>query len=217
MNIEQLELPMLGWNPPKMARNILASDIMRKDIIALEPKERVGRLLEIIRGTKHHAFPVVDRIEPGMTEANFPNYGRLKGLILRSQLFTLIRKKHFTKDYEGNVIADGASNISMSDFAETYPDYEVPISSLHLGVEEERYWIDLRPFMHQSPHRVSLNSSLGSIFRLFRGLGLRHIFVVNDDNRLRGVITRKDIARFKQHRVGGKYLIREMYIADQTQ
>lgn len=75
MNIEQLEIPVLGWNPPKMSRNILASNIMRKDIIAMEPKERVGRLLGIIKGTRHHAFPVVDRIEPGMSEAQFPDYG----------------------------------------------------------------------------------------------------------------------------------------------
>jgi hypothetical protein len=27
---------------------------MRKDVIALEPKERVGRLLDIIKNTRHH-------------------------------------------------------------------------------------------------------------------------------------------------------------------
>jgi chloride channel 7 len=94
---------------------------MRKDIIALEPKERVGRLLEILKGTKHNAFPVVDRIEPGLTEAQFPDYGRLKGLILRSHIYTLLRKKHFTKDHEGKHVVEGATNITMSDFTESYP------------------------------------------------------------------------------------------------
>lgn len=122
MNIEQMEIPILGWNPPKLSRNILASDIMRKDIIALEPKERVGRLLEIIKSTKHNAFPVVDRIDPAITDAQFPDYGRLQGLILRSQIFTLLRKKHFTKDYEGHNPVEGATNITIADFAESYPE-----------------------------------------------------------------------------------------------
>lgn len=116
-----MEIPILGWNPPKMARNILASDIMRKDVIALEPKERVGRLLDIIKNTRHHAFPVVDRIEPGLTEAQFPNYGRLKGLILRSQIFTLLKKKHFTRDYDGHEVVEGSGSLTMADFTESYP------------------------------------------------------------------------------------------------
>lgn len=58
-----------------MARNILASDTMRKDVVALEPRERVGRLLHIINDTKHHGFPVVDRIDPPIAEAKVPgNY-----------------------------------------------------------------------------------------------------------------------------------------------
>lgn len=64
-----MEIPFLGWSPPKMARNILASDIMRKDVIALEPRECVSRLLDILKNTKHHAFPVVDKIEPNLNEA----------------------------------------------------------------------------------------------------------------------------------------------------
>ncbi|KAI6191174.1 hypothetical protein M3Y97_00199300 [Aphelenchoides bicaudatus] len=214
INIEQMEIPILGWNPPKMARNILASDIMRKDVIALEPKERVGRLLDIVKNTRHHAFPVVDRIEPGLTEAQFPNYGRLKGLILRSQILTLLKKKHFTRDYEGKEPVDGSSNLTMIDFTESYTQPELSIADLHLSVEEERCWVDFRAFYHQSPHRVPKTSSLGAIFRLFRGLGLRHVFVVNDDNRVRGIITRKDIARFKQHRVRNRYLVREVYISE---
>lgn len=51
---------------------------MRKDVVALEPRERVGRLLDILKNTPHHAFPVVDRIEPSLTETQFPDYGRLK-------------------------------------------------------------------------------------------------------------------------------------------
>jgi chloride channel 7 len=32
---------------------------------------------------------------------------------------------------------------------------------------------------------------------MFRGLGLRHLVVVNDKNEVMGMITRKDLARFR--------------------
>ncbi|CAD5234625.1 unnamed protein product [Bursaphelenchus xylophilus] len=213
INIEQLEIPLLGWHPPKLCRNILTQNIMRKDVVALQPKERVGHILDILKSTKHHAFPVVDKIEAGVTESQFPDYGRLKGLILRSQLITLIKKKHFTIDSEGRHPVVGARPVSLYDFNVDYPNFKTPTQDFGVTLEEERAWLDFRPFINQSAHRVPLNASLGSIFRLFRGLGLRHIFVVNDDNRLRGIITRKDVARFQEKRVRGRLIIQEAYIA----
>ena len=120
-NIEQAEIPMLGWDAPQASRNILASDIMRKDAVALEPRERVGRLLDILKNTPHHAFPVVDRIEPSLSESQFPDYGRLKGLVLRSQILTLLTKKHFTRDYEGRQPVEEARFLVLDDFRESYP------------------------------------------------------------------------------------------------
>lgn len=38
--------------------------------------------------------------------------------------------------------------------------------------------------MHPSPHRVPLDASLGSIYQLFRGLGLRFLMVVDMENRV---------------------------------
>ncbi|CAD5229172.1 unnamed protein product [Bursaphelenchus okinawaensis] len=183
-NIEQLEIPLLGWHPPKLGRNILTQNIMRKDVVALQPKERVGHILDILKSTKHHAFPVVDKIEAGVTEAQFPDYGRLMGLILRSQLFALLKKRHFTIDVEGRHPVPGAEPICLSDFNKECSSSETPLHELNISGEDERAWMSFRPFIHQSPHRVPVNASLGSIYKLFRGLGLRHIFVVNDDNRM---------------------------------
>ena len=46
-------------------------------------------------------------------------------------------------------------------------------------------FMDLRPYMNPSPHRVPLEASLALMFQLFRGLGLRHILVVDEANRVR--------------------------------
>uniref|UniRef100_A0A1I7XVE2 ER membrane protein complex subunit 10 n=1 Tax=Heterorhabditis bacteriophora TaxID=37862 RepID=A0A1I7XVE2_HETBA len=58
------------------------------------------------------------------------------------------------------------------------------VDSLGLTTADEQCWIDLEPFLHPHPHRVPLNASLPFIFNLFRGLGLRYLAVVNDENKM---------------------------------
>lgn len=67
--------------------------IMRKDVVAVEPRERVQRVMEILRGTSHHGFPVVEWIRPPLQGEHYPNYGHLRGLILKTQLITLLRHR----------------------------------------------------------------------------------------------------------------------------
>lgn len=89
---------------------------MRKDVVALERRERVSRIVEILRSTLHHGFPVVDRIEESPYES-LPDYGRLKGYILRSQLFKLLENRIFEEE--------GASNSALpNDFYECQDDDE---------------------------------------------------------------------------------------------
>ncbi|KAL3077932.1 hypothetical protein niasHS_013461 [Heterodera schachtii] len=212
-HIDLAEVPLLGWDPPKLSRNILAKKVMRRDVVALERVENVGRIVEILRSTRHHGFPVVNRIDASIGDSQFPNYGNLLGIVFRSQLIVILQKKHFTLDYEGKYPANGHTPISLEDFSEFYPRVESKISQLGLTVADERSWVDLKPFMHPSPYRVPLDSSLDSIHRVFRGLGLRFLLVVDRENRLRGIITRKDIARFKERRVKGAYLVHEIHIS----
>ncbi|EFP05896.1 CRE-CLH-6 protein [Caenorhabditis remanei] len=207
-HIDLAEVPILGWNPPKMSRNILADRVMRKDVVALERRERVSRIVEILRSTLHHGFPVVDRIEESPYES-LPDYGRLKGYILRSQLFKLLENRIFEEE--------GSSNTGLpNDFYECQDDDDQMKSLTELGLTQydESCWLDIEPYMHPHPHRVPLNTSLPFIFRLFRGLGLRYLFVVNDDNHLRGVITRKDVARFRERRRNHEYHVDELYISE---
>uniref|UniRef100_A0A0N4VDM2 Chloride channel protein n=1 Tax=Enterobius vermicularis TaxID=51028 RepID=A0A0N4VDM2_ENTVE len=190
--IELAEVPFLGWNPPKLSRNILAEQVMRKDVVAMEPLERVSRILEILRTTQHHGFPVVDQINPSKGNNHLPDYGHIKGLILRSQLITLLQNRNQTDEIR----------------------YDRWLEKVRIATDEENCWVDLRRYLHPHPHRVPLNTSLQSIFTLFRGLGLRYLIVTDDENNVRGVITRKDIARFKEQRKIKRYSIRELFVSD---
>ncbi|KAL4855536.1 Chloride channel protein A [Chlorella vulgaris] len=53
--------------------------------------------------------------------------------------------------------------------------------------------LDLRPFMQRAPFVVNEDSSLGRGYRLFRTMGLRHMFVGPPHPLVAGMLTRKDI------------------------
>ncbi|EFO19166.2 chloride channel protein 7 [Loa loa] len=207
-HIELNEVPILGWCAPELSRNILAGSIMRKDVVTMMPKERVSRVVEVLHATSHHGFPVINEINSPSNEEEIPEYGHLKGLILKSQLIILIKKRVFYKDPDCQVLVDGSELVQLSDFAAEYP------TKLQLSEGDRNCWIDLTPYMHSSPYRVPLSASLPSIFHLFRGLGLRYVAVIDDENKLRGIITRKDLARFKGRRTFGNYAIWERFVSD---
>ncbi len=61
---------------------------------------------------------------------------------------------------------------------------------------EENYeeWIDLRPYMIESPLTVSLHDKFYKILDQFRLNHARHICVIDPSNgAIKGVITRKDL------------------------
>lgn len=53
--------------------------------------------------------------------------------------------------------------------------------------------LDLRPFMQRSPYIVNEDASLSRGYRLFRTMGLRHMFVSPPHPLVSGMVTRKDI------------------------
>ncbi|PAV60642.1 hypothetical protein WR25_14410 isoform B [Diploscapter pachys] len=165
--IDLAEVPVLGWHPPKMSRNILAEKVMRSDVIAVEPRIRVNRLLQILSTTKHHGFPVVDRIEESPTNRELPDYGHVKGIILREQIMKLLRNRVFTPDMDSPDTLTRQGNIILADFLEENHD-DMDLKNLPLTYEDEQCWVDLTPIMHPHPLRVTLNASLPFIYRIFR-------------------------------------------------
>ena len=47
--------------------------------------------------------------------------------------------------------------------------------------------------MNSCPYTVYANSKLTKVFRLYRGMALRHVPVVNLENEVVGIITRKEL------------------------
>lgn len=79
-------------------------------------------------------------------------------------------------------MVNGYKPVHLTDFRDAYPRYNVCLDNMSISSEDGNCWMNLERFMHPNPHRVPLNASLPSVFRLFRGLGLRYLIVVDDDN-----------------------------------
>ncbi|XP_030745389.1 H(+)/Cl(-) exchange transporter 7 [Sitophilus oryzae] len=197
-------VPLLPWEPPPLVRNIYASEVMSHPVVTLKCVENVGHILELLKLTTYNGFPVVD--PPLTDQKEVTTYGRIRGLILRSQLLVILNKKLF------NEISDEWEHTTAEVFRDQYPRY-LEISEISLTEEEKTYFIDLRPFMNPSPYTVLHSTSLSRTFRLFRGLGLRHLPIVNDTNEVIGMITRKDLARYRVWKHQGRLGVEELLIS----
>ena len=71
-----------------------------------------------------------------------------------------------------------------------YPRY-LPYSEL--SDEEKAMWVDLRPYMHETPHTIEETAVASQVFSQFRSMGLRHMVAVNKTGDVVGIVTRKDI------------------------
>lgn len=60
-----------------------------------------------------------------------------------------------------------------------------------LRESEMDHWLDLRPFMQRTPFVLQGNASMARAYRLFRTLGLHHMFVGSPKPPVIGMLTRK--------------------------
>ncbi|XP_044253357.1 H(+)/Cl(-) exchange transporter 7 [Tribolium madens] len=197
-------VPLLPWEPPPLVHNIYASEVMSHPVVTLKCVENVGHIVELLKLTSYNGFPVVD--PPLTDQSEVTTYGRIRGLILRSQLIVILKKKIFNEN------SDFWGDINVGIFRDEYPRYPT-IEQVCVSEVEKTYSIDLRPFMNPSPYTVLHSSSLPRMFRLFRALGLRHLPIVNDTNEVIGMVTRKDLARYRVWRHRGRMGVEELLIS----
>ena len=121
----------------------------------------------------------------------------------------------FYLDEETVNLVAGAKEPTMKEFRDAHPRCHIKLTHLTISEADRDCYMDLRPYLNPAPHRVPIHSTLSGIYQLFRGLGLRHLLVVDENSRLKGIITRKDLARFKEYRLKSKFHVQEIYISDE--
>ncbi|XP_076679949.1 chloride channel protein 7 [Andrena cerasifolii] len=205
-HIQMAGIPILPWEAPPLSNNIHASEIMSYPVVTLKTLDNVGHIVELLKCVTFNGFPVVD--PPSSDQSEIHSYGRFRGLILRSQLIVLLQNKIFNEYAES-----WDKDLGIKMFRDEYPRYPT-IEQVTVTDEEKTYTIDLRPFMNPSPYTLQHSATLPRTFRLFRALGLRHLPVVNETNEVIGIITRKDVARFRIWKHRGRMGLDELLITN---
>lgn len=185
IHIQLQSVPFLHWEAPMISHSLTSREVMSAPVTCLKRMEKVGFIVDILSDTSsnHNGFPVVENKPPS----------RLCGLILRSQLIVLLKHKVFV---ERANLGQTHKRLMLKDFRDAYPRFP-PIQSIHVSQDERDCLMDLTEFMNPSPYTVPQAASLTRVFKLFRALGLRHLVVVDNQNRVVGMVTRKDLARYR--------------------
>ncbi|ESO98209.1 hypothetical protein LOTGIDRAFT_114468 [Lottia gigantea] len=207
MNIEVSGIPLLSSEPPILCEHVKASEVMSQPVLALQTQEKVGTIIEILDSETYGGYPVVD------VRKKDQHYvvGKLRGIILKNQLLVLLEKKIFAP--EG--LLPPTSNIQMKDFDNPYPiGQRLQLKDITVTEEEKEYILDLKPYMNISPYTVGPSFSMPRVFRLFRGLGLRHLIIINDKFEVIGMVTRKDLAKFRSESKRGMLKVEHLTIQD---
>jgi chloride channel 7 len=114
-------LGMLNYHP--------VSEIMAKPVIMLQEIEKVRRVMEVLNTTSHNGFPVVNK------------EGKLRGLILRKTLCTLLKMKAYStpadapKQSDGGILLAQAATVFYDAIERVYPNYPT-VSNIKLADRE---------------------------------------------------------------------------------
>ncbi|XP_053323002.1 chloride channel protein C-like isoform X2 [Spea bombifrons] len=164
-----------------------ARDVMKKCAV-IHLKENVFSLAELLNNTSYNGFPIVYSPELGQQEV-------FLGTITRLELYMLLSNPKVFQKPETNGI-DTAVLKYQEVAVEKVPDEGQINSLLQMYSTDPQYqqlFINLEPYINKSAVSVQSHFSLQRTYVIFRTLGLRHLTVVDLQNRAVGMITRKDL------------------------
>ncbi|OMP01132.1 Cystathionine beta-synthase, core [Corchorus olitorius] len=180
-------LPYMEAHAEPYMKHLVARDVVSGPLVSFSGVEKVGNILIALKVTGHNGFPVID--EPPFAEAP-----ELCGLVLRSHLLVLLKKKIFSRE---RVLAGDQilRKFGAFDFAKAGSGKEIKIEDLDIEEDEMEMYVDLHPITNASPYTVVETMSLAKAAVLFRQLGLRHMCVVPKSQGrppVVGILTRHD-------------------------
>ncbi|XP_042518001.1 putative chloride channel-like protein CLC-g isoform X1 [Macadamia integrifolia] len=180
-------LPYLETHAEPYMRQLSVSDVVTGPLQVFNGIEKVSNIVHILKTTRHNGFPVID--EPPVSDSPL-----LHGLILRTHLILLLKKKSFLPTHVPTGI-DATKLFSADDFAKRGSGNSDKIEDIELTVEDMEMFVDLHPFTNASPYTVVETMSLAKALILFREVGLRHLLVVPKGSSISpvvGILTRHD-------------------------
>ncbi|KNE66402.1 hypothetical protein AMAG_11543 [Allomyces macrogynus ATCC 38327] len=215
LEIEEMHMAFLPHTaPPALTKTTVADRILEDEgslapenlaSIPLEPEFTVQEAIYLLRSTQFSGFPVVHATKQ-----------TLYGLLLRDQLLDLINRE--VERLTGKSVAATLDrkkkpvgllkrifgrrktpSVGLSTLADHQARFDQSTAELdHLmgaltpAVLQLRLDLVVQEVMNRSPRVVYPETSAAKAYTMFRGLGVRHLMVVDFDNVAVGILTRSD-------------------------
>jgi len=179
-------IPYLELHPPQSTFSASATDAMQTNVICFHAIERVSRIVEVLKNTKHNGFPVVSKDSDDKSKT-------YRGFILRKQLLILIHcKQYYPAD------SSGASGMIDYEYYMSQMNHSWKLEHVQLPPldSQKDFALDLRPYMDKSQVIIQHTFSFMDAYRLFSTQALRHLPVVNEYFQVVGIFTRHDLLKF---------------------
>eukprot|EP01112_Ceratiomyxa_fruticulosa_P015925 TRINITY_DN4769_c0_g2_i1.p1 TRINITY_DN4769_c0_g2~~TRINITY_DN4769_c0_g2_i1.p1 ORF type:complete len:808 (-),score=128.85 TRINITY_DN4769_c0_g2_i1:106-2529(-) len=206
-------IPFLHTHPPHGLMLLEVGDVMATRVVCMREVESVRYVLQVLRSDNHNGYPVVRGEIPSRSNSNnnngnnsggyqdsgsdspnnsgaLPGSRQYKGLILRAQLLVMLQYRIF---HDGN--RNLRPDFDFERFSRAISFFPPKLDFLErmIGPSDREMQMDLRPFMNMSAITIHTNFSAGEAYRIFRTLGLRHLTVIDSNNDVVGMVTRKDL------------------------
>ncbi|XP_048583909.1 chloride channel protein D [Nematostella vectensis] len=173
-----------------------ASHAMAKPPIVVHRVESITNLANLLLDNPHGGYPVVQQVESGVEV--------FVGMISRNDISILLSREDLFSSRENLTAEEEAVDVTKLDYYLMNKGY-IPHAdrlndTLHHYEADPKYhrlFIELTPYVNHSAPSVQENFSLHRTYIIFRTLGLRHLTVVDRQNRVKGIITRKDLMGFE--------------------
>lgn len=156
--------------------------------------ERAGRLFDLLSSSTHHGFPVI--VRDAKTGPTF-----FQGIILKKQLAVILKARDwstekpvpFRRTPDDDDEVSTSSCLSYHDLERSYPRYPTASKDFVVDNVDRQAWVDLSPYVNATPFVLQEEAPFVRAYRLFRSCGLRHVVVLDHWNRVKGILTRRDL------------------------
>ncbi|ETO23581.1 channel voltage activated chloride channel [Reticulomyxa filosa] len=194
-NMPYLEAKLPSWVPTYIA----AHDIMNPSVISLPAICSLRVLLQVIndRSHQHSAFAVLEgpAVQPKelmkMNNKYTQRSGTFAGMVLRWHILILLYNKHYGTPEK--LLKFTRKNIlTQAQMTDRTWKQKMHVTLEELSVKEyelDMMYIDLSPYIYLSPITVSPHTPINIVYNIFRGLAMRHLVCLDENEKIAGVIT----------------------------
>jgi chloride channel 7 len=180
--LEARAVPLLNAEPYMERFTLLdARHVMHSSVVALPVMCGLDDIVRVLRGTKHHGFPVVSAHD-----------GTCKGIVTRAQLELLLWHLVFSQGRVSHCTYDVLQRVEDHVFDHRWEGRD-PTEFLPSAWLQAATQVSLYPHVDTSAFTVLDTTALLCVYEMFTTLGLRHLMVVDRTNTAVGMITRKDL------------------------